>query len=469
MAGWLTWQKDRLPTPDDETMPQKQVVQLMELEAGRNLLFLSAFVRPRHLGPSTSLSAPEWKLSQALFAFAQLKEVKDIGPSLRKVLNKLRSERVDRVKESLQFMLQCVTRSVVSNVMPDVYDARYFYVQAEERPRLASASAAASQRVGHQRTASHQVGHTIAHIVDRHVAELVREYEQPKLLTEQSWMVSIMDHAGNPIMLGFLVEQAVLSYLSDDGVLRRMLDDVVAIPAQARVLVVQFEDKTESSVVRADDAVVLYIPKSYNYPAVDAVLRVIQRTGPAVPVSGVKKSPRAKSQATAPPIPVQVTVTVIPIQITMRPIDQAKRDKSIAFFYKKNAWTSDMPADATVKYVFTFIGGHPNMLVEDKTSSLGEVPFRELLLRLDEVSDKLANTVRSARAKDEKRVSEGLVGVVARTVVSGDVAGSSAPQNVAGSSAPQYGPDTTGNSTSPVCTNINCTHRLHSKPVDNLR
>ena len=411
MQGWLKWQKARLPKPDETEMTEQQVVDFMAVEAGRNMLFLNAFLNPFHdvssPSASSSSSVPDWTLSQALVAFHDVKEVKAIDKSLRAVLNRLREAHGEyRVKESLQFMLQCVSRSVLSNTMPDLYDARYFYVTSGASLRTASAAAASQV---HQRTPSKLVGHTIAHIVDRHVARLVREYHHAKLLTEQFWTASITDHAHNPIMLGFLVEQAVLSYLSDDLLLRTMLQGVVAMPTDARPSVQLFEEGSETSALRAEEAIVLYIPKSFNYPAVDAVLRVIERTGPAVPVIAVRKPPsRASKPPQLPvvptaPTPVKVTVTIIPIQITMRAVDDAKRRKSLRFFDHRDRWTSDH-SDADIHFVFTFIGGAAGMKKEDKKDQKeGDLSFRELLLRLDEVSVHLAKTVRLAQAQTATR------------------------------------------------------------------
>ena len=420
MKGWLKWQSTRLPKPNDPEMKDEQLVDFIAVETGRNLLFLNAFLSPSsqhvsNLDSSLTSSVPDWTLSQALAAFHEVKEVKAIGDSLRAVLNRLqeRNNGQIRVKESLEFMLLCVSHSIVSNTMADLYDARYFYVTSSDSVRLASA-AAASQARAHQRTPSKLMGHTIAHIVDRHVAHLVREYGHAQLLREQSWIASITEHAHNPIMLGFLVEQAVLSYLSDDLVLRAILQSVVAIPVAARPVVRLFDEGSETSALRPDDSVVLYIPKSFNYPAVDAVLRIVERIGPALPVAAVKKQPsrasKAPQQPTDPSTPVasKVSVTVVPIQITMRAIDTAKRVKSLRFFDNRNQWVSDL-ADADITYVFTFIGGAPGMQKEDKLhQTCGDVSFRELLLRLDEVSARLANTVRLAQ-------SEAVAGQLART------------------------------------------------------
>ena len=285
-------------------MTDQQVVDFMAVETHRNMLFLNAFLRqsPDGLSPSASSSlVPDWTLSQALVAFQEVKEVKAIDNSLRRVLNRLRQE--SRVEESLQFMLRCVSRSTLSNSMSDLYDAQYFYFTSGGSLRAAAASQV------HQRVSSTLVGHTIAHIVDRHVAGLVREYECTKLLTEQFWIASITDHAHNPIMLGFLVEQAVLSYLSDDMVLRNLLHGIAAIPTDARPLVQLFDESSERSALRSEEAVVLYIPKSFNYPAIDAVLRIIEWTGlvvVAVPPKKKEKEPHKGAKPHHPSSPLQL-------------------------------------------------------------------------------------------------------------------------------------------------------------------
>ena len=400
MQAWLRWQQARLPVPDDPTTTQQQIVDVIAQESGRNLLFLNAFLKQVQT-PSSSLSsaslAPPWTLHQAYKQLSRVKEFGQLERSLRALLDLRRAQFPETgLEDSLQFMLKCVIKDTVAD-RPDLYDARYFYVTDDEQP---SPSAVLDPTVALQR-----VGHTIGRFVDRAVAAMAREYKRPQLLSNHFWTASIARHVSNPSMLGFLVEQAVLSFLSDDQVLRTMLRGVVDLPADVRPWVQLFDTDKETSAIITDKDLVLYIPKSFNYPAVDAVLLHTQRTGLQVPLTGVKTQPhRAKKAAgkqeasSSAPTAVEVTVSVMPIQITIRDVDVQKRTKSYRFFDRYQSWTQEF-GGAKITPVFIFIGGAATMQWEDKQSvTWGDFTFRELSLRLDEVSGDLAQKVRTALA-----------------------------------------------------------------------
>lgn len=154
-------------------MTEQHLKDVMMVETGRNLLFLSAFLKPHS-------RTAQWKLSDALVAFYKVPEVAVMEDALRMKLDHLRSTFGEaKVVESLRFMVECVSRSAISNSQPILYDARYFYVSdGQSQPQSESAEPT------HKRHQSRLFGHTIAHIVDRHVARLVRENSRPDLLTE---------------------------------------------------------------------------------------------------------------------------------------------------------------------------------------------------------------------------------------------------------------------------------------------
>ena len=396
MQGWLAWQKLRLPMPEDAEMTDQDVVDFMEVETGRNLLFLRAFRNPtyvssQHTPSSSSLS--RWTLSDALARFRNLKEVEPIDTAFRALLCGLSRQSPSRVRDSLEFMLQRVAGSVVTNSVADLYDARYFYTTSSDSVK------APSQR--HWPSPPILVGHTIAHVVDSHVVRLARERGHATLLIQPFWMAGITEHARDPIKQGFLVKEAALSYLSDD-VVRTILRGVVTIPAEARPRVQWFYGGSEKNALLSD-AVVLYIPRGCNYPT-DAVLRVVHRTVPPGRLAGMRTSSRRETEPEDPTAsiivpPVKITVTILPIQITMRAIDEDKRRRSLHFFDDRKVWSIDH-SDAAVKFVSIFISGDAGMQRQDEGEQIvSGVSVREMMLPLDEVSLLLADTVRRARVQ----------------------------------------------------------------------
>ncbi|MGH7239038.1 MAG: hypothetical protein ACREHG_03120, partial [Candidatus Saccharimonadales bacterium] len=327
-----------------------------------------------------------------------------IYQSLGTLLARIRDEGGERrVKESLDLMLMCVNRCPLMLPRLSLYDARYFYfIRQTHGAAATSATASVSSSPSpsssaHQRVSSQLYGRTIGLVVDRCVALLVREYHQSELLTQSRWRESIKANGSHPVMMGFLVEQAVLSYLSQDQSLRGVLSHLsITLPEHARPTVHLFDENSETSAMR-DECVAVYIPKAFNYPAVDAVIRIIQRSAPSVQV-GAAKSTRSGSSELSQEAPVNTTLTLIPIQITMREIDTNKRNKSLEFFSRRQLWISDLQPPPAVDYVFVFIGGAACMKAEDKKmQQYGTVSFREVWLRLDEVAAPLAKSVRDAQ------------------------------------------------------------------------
>jgi len=146
------------------------------------------------------------------------------------------------------------------------YDARYFY-----------------EKDG--------VGCTVSHYVDRCVYSVIESECQFDLLQDNRLLKCIRDSHDNPSVLGFLVEKAVISHLSNIQILAKVLNRRDLL--HERVVVRKFGQGTEQSWLDSNATVALYIPEDFNYKAVDAVIRIIDR-----PVKKLLASPSRKSKRT---------------------------------------------------------------------------------------------------------------------------------------------------------------------------
>lgn len=194
------------------------------------------------------------------------------------------------------------------------------------------------------------------------------------------------------------MKQAVLGHLSSDRTLRSVLGSIgFELLATARPVVQLFSSYRETSTLLHSEPVVLYIPRSFNHPAVDAVIRLVVRTAPPTSSKAVGSSSGRSAGTALPadvPLPPVTDVIVIPIHITMTPITAEKRRRALRFFNRHHKWTADHPTvEATYEMVF-IDGADETVREERKEEQYGAVGFGEWRLRLDDVSEALASTVR---------------------------------------------------------------------------
>lgn len=107
-------------------------------------------------------------------------------------------------------------------------------------------------------------------VVRRAATDFLRSFGNPEDFLRPQWSHSLRLAGGNVCMLGFVVEQMVLSWMAlrGCGFIERRFGE-----RPTTMLV----DAIPKDVLKGQSGVVLYIPTVYNFPAVDAVL---VQTGP---------------------------------------------------------------------------------------------------------------------------------------------------------------------------------------------
>lgn len=135
----------------------------------------------------------------------------------------------------------------------------------------------------------------------------------------------------NPSMRGFLIEQACLTYVLHNGLL---------LPGDAGLVkpdkVVYFDAGAEAATVSAaaQAACVLYIPRPYNYKAIDALLRRLTF------------SQNEQGQR------VVTSVLLVPIQVT---ISTSHKPSPDAFYPTHDVWLEDIDAGVQRQHVFVWL------------------------------------------------------------------------------------------------------------------
>ena len=379
-----------------EGSTSEELVGKIAVETGRNLLFLSPFIRPANISPN------DWTFAAAWEAFIHLKEVSKIQRNLKKFVGDLKDDSYPSRFDALDFMTSAICKGSHLDE-PEFYDARYFCVLDG-------------------------IAHTIGQYVGRCAASVIEANRRLDLFRSSLWINTIRSHRSNPSVLGFLVEKAVLGYLSNIDVVMRLLDrnDLRHESVEVRT----FKHGTEAATL-SSAPVTLYIPEEFNYKAVDCVLRIIDRKHEKPSSQATRKSKRgtrgggkkqdkkkkknqktsaaataassssaatavdpssdpevndaeekqseeeeeqgdqnmtpadvisssASAAAAAAPAAgaVSTIVTLLPIQVTIAAsVSQSKRERSFRFFERRAAWLADFQEDprAEIRLRFAFI------------------------------------------------------------------------------------------------------------------
>ena len=119
------------------------------------------------------------------------------------------------------------------------------------------------------------VAQTVGQYAARCAASVIEANRRLDLFRQSLWINTVRAHRGNPSVLGFLVEKAVLGFLSTSDVLSRLLRQPDL--RSQRVVVRTFKRGTESSSLDSSAPVTLDIPEEFNYKAVGCVLRIIEQ------------------------------------------------------------------------------------------------------------------------------------------------------------------------------------------------
>ncbi len=419
--AWLDRNRTLLPQVDDGFTEDEQVAKIA-VETGRNMLFLSPFIRPATAVPE------DWTFSAAWAAFLRLIEVSKIHRNLKDFVGRLTPESYPSRRDALDFIASAICCGPVQVDMPNFYDARYFCVLEG-------------------------IAHTVGQYISRCAASVMESQRRLDLFRDSLWINTIRLQRTNPSVLGFLVEKAVLGYLSLGEVVARVLHRPEL--RSQRVEVRSFKLGTEASSLTSASVLTLYIPEEFNYKAVDAVLRIVERRQEKPQAQPSRKSKRtskdapskrakvatsaaaaaaaassgaARHGATHPDEaevegeiafdhdPPTTTVTLVPLQITTTgAVSATKRAKSFRFFERRAAWLADFQDDARVMihYHFAFIVRRCAMEVEEPKVAFGHdetdgsfhltfVPLATVNEQLDRAVDSPASSAAAASAAQQR-------------------------------------------------------------------
>ncbi|KAF8541845.1 hypothetical protein BDD12DRAFT_979387 [Trichophaea hybrida] len=137
-------------------------------------------------------------------------------------------------------MENCLINDNVSRAERAVIDNRYFY------------------------TTRQNIGHCTSGLVRDTMAAFLRKHAGGDTFLKQQWYNMIEYVGGNSSVLGFFVEQVVLSRIEKEG----MTMDGIKIPGMKSVGFRTLPKGPENT----DGSPVLYIPDTYNYKAIDGVI-----------------------------------------------------------------------------------------------------------------------------------------------------------------------------------------------------
>ncbi|MDO9334038.1 MAG: hypothetical protein Q7T57_05900 [Dehalococcoidales bacterium] len=201
-----------------------------------------------------------------------------------------------------------ILRSFLLGGMPysDVYDHRYLY----------------EDDLG--------VGHIACGLARDCLVAVIRQLDGDSHFVDGSFL-SNMKTTRNPSMRGFLIEQACLTYIRNSGLL---LPSPVGLlkPDQVVYFDAGSEDIARSASIRTP--CVLYIPRPFNYRAIDAVIR------------------RVTFGQNAAGEEIITGVLLVPIQVT---VSASHKFSPAAFYPRHHVWLSDIDASVPRQHVFAWL------------------------------------------------------------------------------------------------------------------
>ena len=320
--------------------------------AGDNPLFLSAFVHNATNNPR----GDKWSWSTAYARFMDSFVRKSADAHLAQFLKAHKQQK----EEVLDVWLKCVAGSVLSQQQQDLCDPRYFYL--DER----------------------RCGRTVCPYISQRVVAMVESESYSERLWSDEYIASIQSFANNRSVQGFMVERAVLACLQRAHVMRRV------VPEYQGDVIKAFSFSSAAPLrMHLDVGTVLYKPDSFNFEAVDAVIRTIQPPVllPPVPSStittrakkrrkeeqkrkgkgkgkGKKAKGRKKRKLTAGESSSSteeeeeedsaeeeqqgqsiIPVYIVAVQITLQQLSADKKRRTQQFFAHSNRWTADLTPD----------------------------------------------------------------------------------------------------------------------------
>lgn len=234
--------------------------------------------------------------------FVQFPPLQQIGEHLRKSLSSLLD-----IKESKpatfhsvrSFLISCIADGAVGDLSQTDYDCRYFW---RERG----------------------VGHCLNGFVRDTMGMLLHEMRQYAEWMMPQYVFSAIAGSRNPSVRGFLVEQACIHAMLNSSA--EYVKGLHFRPSALRF----FDQGNESSAFVQDAFCMLYVPRPFNYKAVDAIIRILPAYAQAADFDGGASTDQLAALQ-------QYAAIIVPVQITLRNIE--KHQSSVAsFFSTRSIW-----------------------------------------------------------------------------------------------------------------------------------
>lgn len=228
-----------------------------------------------------------------------------LGKSLQLLID-LKDTKPATYQSVRTFLANCITDASVGDLAPTDYDCRYFW-RDESR-----------------------VGRCLNGFVRDSMAMLLHELRQYAEWMAPAYVFNAITGSRNPSVRGFLAEQACISSMLTSPA--EYLPGLSFRPSELRY----FDRGSESSAFVHDVFCVLYVPRPFNYKAVDAVLRILPVYAKADDFRGggaAQTAAFAELQKSA--------AVILPVQITLRSIAQHASSVA-AFFAARSVWLSNV-------------------------------------------------------------------------------------------------------------------------------
>jgi hypothetical protein len=143
-------------------------------------------------------------------------------------------------------MTGCIQETRLASDNKSLYDKRFFYIDDDK------------------------VGHCTCGAALQSMTLLLRQYQFDDF-DSQSWFTAVSNSSGNEVVQGFLAEQICLKRISRFGM-------KVLRPGLGNMPCHTFQDQPNwDNLLNTDSTFCLYIPNSYNYPAIDGVILLLDR------------------------------------------------------------------------------------------------------------------------------------------------------------------------------------------------
>jgi len=214
--------------------------------------------------------------------------------------------------------------------------------------------------IGHDNNGRYSCG-----LARQAITEFLRLNAEESIFLGDEWYDTLITFKNNPSVIGFTVEQMVISKIASAG----LCSDKFQIPA-AKI----FAFETPTTRLSIDRRHTYYVPVRFNLKAIDLLFASID--------------PKTK------------TAHIVPIQITTIAKEQTK-DSEAAFFADKDAWLRGLE-DFKVKITFLWIhhGQHVRYEVEQRQKELRsrtfEINFPEyevFWVSIEQIDTELAKTL----------------------------------------------------------------------------